>query len=314
MKVTFRDKTVMDDCLSAIRTTVSVLDRPEQAVKLSFKRNGKCFDTVVAVSQIESFNVVGLGLNGQPCNLVVLPVREFVRKAAAPKEPHNFFELTANVGYAGSDTSARKIGSASVFPIVEATLAPFGELLGNKLSLALQAAAHYENSRLRFPLGAQLRLNFSSASSIETVSGYKPNPCSFNTGSIFSPSEEDFNELSAEGARDSSAYFFVDKQLVQSSWRPFMFAEGGTLLNAGFDGHGSSPALNTSDYGQYYVGGGLGTPLWNWATLSIAYRFMRLNVRTPCPYCPPPSSEEFFIVNTTKVHSIMLKFGLRWDW
>ncbi len=312
MKVTFKDKTVMDDCVSAIRTTVTMVGRPEQAIKLSFRRRNACFDTTVLVSQIESFNIVGLGLDGQPCNVQVLPVREFIRRANGPKETYDFFELTANLGYAGTDTSARKIGSSSIFPGLEATVAPFGQFLGNKLSLALQAGAMLEGSRLRFPLGAHLRLSFGGANSVETVSGYKPNPCAFQTGSIFSPSEEDFDETPADGDRDSSAYFYIDKQIVHPSWRPFVFAEGGTLLNSSFDGHGANPSLNPSDYSQYYVGGGIGTPLWSWATVSLAYRYMRLNVRTPCPYCP--NSEDFFIVNTAKVHSIMLKFGLRWDW
>ncbi len=314
MKVTFRDHTVLDDCISAIRTTIMILDRPEQAIKLTFLRKGACFDTTVAVESIESFNIVGLGLNGQPCNLVVLPAREFVRSAAPPKEPHSFLEVTGTVAYAGSDTSARSIGSSTIVPGLEVDFAPFGAFLGDKLSLALQGGLMLESGRLRFPLGGQLRLSFSGATKVKTVSGYKPNPCSFNTGSIVSPSSEDFTELPSQGERDSSSYFFLDKQLVVPTWRPFAFVEGGTFFNGGFDGAGKSPALNESDYGQYYLGGGIGTPLWSWATISLAYRYMQLNVRTPCPYCPPPSSEEFFVVNTAKVHSIMLKFGLRWDW
>jgi hypothetical protein len=126
------------------------------------------------------------------------------------------------------------------------------------------------------------------------------------------PSDTAFHLSSNQTEVDSSIYYFLDRQIIVTGLRAFVFGEGGIIFNGGFEGAGSEPSLNKEEYSQYYVGGGMGLPLFDWATISLAYRFMRLNVRTPCAYCPPPT--DFYVVNTASVHSLWLKFGLRWEW
>lgn len=315
MKVTFRDKVSLDNCISAVRTMIEVMGRPEQAIKLSFLRATTCFDTTVAVESVESFSVVGLGLNGQPCTINVLPAREFVRTAEPPKVPLSFFEGCITASYAGSDKSQRAIGSASLVPGVELLIAPFGKLFGETFALALGGGAFIENNRTRFPLMGQARITLAGSPTVEARGEYFPSPCTFNGPPQLAPTSDGFAERPVSSERDSSVYYSLDKKLIVPDWRPFIFFEGGTILNSNFEGAGGEPSLNPDDYSQYFFGAGVGTPLFGWGTLSLAYRYMRLNVRTPCETCPPDAQNpEFYVVNTAEVNSIILKFGARITW
>ena len=114
--------------------------------------------------------------------------------------------------------------------------------------------------------------------------------------------------------RDSTVYLVREKKMVSDGFRPFLFVEGGIILSAGFDGAGRNPSLNPDEYGEYFLGGGAGLPIADFLTISLAYRYLRLNLRTPCPTCPPEltgNPDNFFIQNTNRAHSVLLKFGVK---
>jgi hypothetical protein len=307
--VLLRDRIRIEQCRSLVRTFLP--DGGTQAVRIQYRVGEKCRDTVVPITEVAEIGTVGLGLSGQPRVLPILPVREFERRNRPPDPSARFIELSILGGVAGKDTSQRRVGSAQVFPAVEATIAPFGTLLGKRWSLGLLVAASSDGSRWRIPLGGHLRYWFAPQGELVQIARYRPDSCTFNESTPFVASD-DYRERPTPYQRtDPSAAYVVDYIERSSGWQPFVFAEVGGMLNTGFRGAGSSPSLNPEEYNQWFVGGGIGTTAWHWLALSIAYRYQRLNVRTPCAVCPPtPDQPDNYVVNTAHVHSVILKLGI----
>jgi hypothetical protein len=90
---------------------------------------------------------------------------------------------------------------------------------------------------------------------------------------------------------------------------PYIFVEGGPILNGPFEGAWARPSVNPEEYNQYQVGAGGGIPITSWLHAQLAYRYMRLNLRTPCESCT-----DVYQVNTNNVHAVMLRIMIAWGW
>ncbi|MBK9247517.1 MAG: hypothetical protein IPM69_05255 [Ignavibacteria bacterium] len=318
MDVQFRDKTLLSNCVSVKREMIEINGSKQQALRLRFLKNSTCSDTIVMAHQVEYISTGSLGLDGNPFTLQVLPAREFLSTLDTNDIPASFVELTGNLGYGGSDESSRSIGFGSMYYGGELLIAPFGTFLGRKFSLALGGGAFLEGGRMRFPAIGHLRYTLLGEAHYETVYEFVPSACQFGTsdGKHIEPGSG-YTEVQSPTVTDSSVYFYRKNSIVQDDFRPYLFVEGGVVFNSSFEGNGSKPSINPDDYGQFLLGGGIGLPFATIFTASLGYRYMRLNLRTPCLTCPPAPNgnpDEFYVVNTNSVHSILLKVGLHFDW
>jgi hypothetical protein len=244
---------------------------------------------------------------GSPLVLPVYPSRELWRTTSSVA-PINFIEVTPFVGYGGSDTSTRKVGFPSIYEGVEVLAAPFGDMIGTNTVLAVGAELLMESSRVRIPAMAQLRYTFAGGEHLVDSAKYYPSNCALQCPGA-PPTANPFPTYSETqtGGRKDSASFFVHEQVVAHSvLQPFIYGEAAYIFNAGFEGAGKDPSLNPEDYGQWFMGAGIGSPIFGHFTASIGYRYMRLNLRTPCEAC-----QNKFIVNTDVSNALLAKIGLR---
>ncbi len=304
---------VLRNVRSAQREFVNVFGSNEQAIRLFIATGTGCRDTLLRVANILRFEYGGIGALGAPRSIPILPAREYFRtETNVVTPPLNFVEVTPILGYGGSDTSSRNVGFSSVYAGVEGLIAPFDSFFGEDLSLALGGGLMIEDGRTRFPVMAHLRWTFTGSPSVEEVFDYQPSPCQFGcggSGTVATPPEEGFIERISVGEKDSSVIVLHDKQIKQSTFRPFLFVEGGTIFDGSFEGSGTENAINKDDHAPYFYGGGLGTPIGSFLTLSLAYRRMQLHLLTPCETCPDKN-----VLNTNRTHSILLKIGGRFTW
>jgi len=314
MDVIFRNGPPLRHCLSATRTTVDVFGQREQGLRLTYRSGTTCVDTTVRIQDVQAFSMAGIGIGGQPLLVPVYPAREFYRETGVTGVTPGLFEITGLIGYGGRDESTREAGFDNVYYGAEALISPFD--LANGLKLAVGGGIFLERGRTRFPVQGHLRWEFLGSKHLETSEDFVPGPCRFRLPT--EPPEpspgDDYIETGLDGVRDSTVYLVRRKTVTENAFRPFLFIEGGLIFSAGFDGAGRNPSLNPDEYGEYFLGVGAGLPLWDPLTLSLAYRYMRLNLRTPCPTCPPDVTNDpdrYFIVNTNKAHTILLKLGVR---
>jgi hypothetical protein len=131
MDVEFADGTILRNVRSAARTVHTVLERQEQAMRLTWQdTNGKCRDTLVASESVTAFLHEGIGGTFGPLRYPVAPAREIYRENKVSVE-RSFFEIYGMLGYAGNDSTSRKIGFSSFYESIEGVVAPFGALLGD---------------------------------------------------------------------------------------------------------------------------------------------------------------------------------------
>lgn len=307
--VLLRDRTRIENCRSIVRTFLP--GSTVQAVRVQYLAGGICRDTIVPIVSVLEVGAVGLGLDGQPRIVPVLPVRQFERRERPPEPSASFVEVTAVGGATGKDTSVRRIGSSQLFPSVEAIVAPFGRMLGSRWSLGILGGASSDGTRWRIPLGAHVRYWFAPQGELSISAGYRPDSCTFNERTPIVLGD-DYRQVPVPYERtDPSAAYVLDYVEHSTGWQPFLFVEGGALFDTDFEGAGREPSLNPDDYGQWFVGAGAGTTAWRWLTLAIAYRYQRLNVRTPCAVCPPGvDAPNNYVVNTANLHSLLLKIGI----
>lgn len=312
MDVILRNRPPLRNCISAKRVMLTAFGAEEQGLLLRYRTATGCADTTVRLQDVESFSTASLGIGGQPLIVPVLPAREFFRETGLKEKGNRFFEITALAGYGGKDTSQREVGFNSIYFGGE-LLISIWELTKN-LNFAVGGGITVENSRTRFPLQGHLRLNLGGDGDIEDARDFIPGPCKFRIpGEAPTPSPgEDYVETSTAGNRDSTVYLVREKRRVAGGFNPFLFAEGGIIFSAGFDGAGRNPSVNSDEYGEYFLGAGFGIPIADFLTASLAYRYLRLNLRTPCPTCPPDvtgNPDNFFIQNTNTAHTVLVKFG-----
>lgn len=316
------DSTTIGNCIGMVRT---MIDGPVggvavQAVKFKIRTSAvACKDSVVPASRVASITVYSIGIGGQPCAVPIRPLAEYISTEGARSSNINFVEINGLLGYGGTDTSTRAVGFASMYFGAEVMVAPFGNLLGEKLQLAVGAGVIAEGGRLRIPALGQLRYTLFGGSSTVTTLRYVPDTCQFNGSGrpLPSSSQGTLSMRDNYGERDSSAYVIQEDKLIYGSFRPYIYGEGGWIFNAGFAGAGATPSANSEDYAQFLLGVGMGLPITDLINVSLGYRYMRLNLRTPCPTCPPDvtgQEDNFFVLNTNTVHSVLLKLGVHLPW
>lgn len=303
--VRLSDGRVLQNYRSVMRDLTSDFSGKQQAVRLFAWKNGQCDDTLIPATAISAVSMGGLGSKGSPLVIPLFPARELYR-VSADKVPTSFIEVSAFTGYGGEDTSSREVGFASVYQGLQVLVAPFGDFLGEKTQLALGAEALFEGSRLRIPVIGHLRYTLSGEDRLVDSVKYYPSNCALQCpmGTPIQSPDVGLSELVTSGRKDSSVYLIRDRTIERSAFKPFIYAEGAYIFNPSFDGAGPDPSVNPDDYGQYHLGAGFGLPFLEYFTASLGYRYMRLNLRTPCEGC-----NDRFILNTNETHSVLLKVG-----
>lgn len=297
---------------SVVRDTMHVGSTVVQALRLYRHTGDTCLDTLVVCHDVANV-VLGRTLGKVPPLYVPInPVPEF-QITRIPSRPTSFFEVGAWAAYAGADSSAQpRIGFENIMYGAEALIAPFGSLLGEKLSLAVGGGGLLEAGRLRVPILAQLRYTFATPTMREAVH-YVPGPCTFDCGqphaALALPADPDMVRLPGPETVDSTAALLRTTEVVVPTHAPYLFVEGAYVFNGNFDGRGPEPSVNPDEYGQYLFGAGVGIPVVWRLHAQLAYRYARLNLRTPCENC-----NELFLVNTNSIHAVMLRVMLHWGW
>lgn len=295
------------------RTTATIAGQVLQAYRLGYTdTERKCRDTVILANDMGSL-VMGVTLGKvPPLHVPIRPVSAY-RLTSIIADPTSFAEIGAFAAYTGSDDSranSQPIGINSLYYGADIVVAPFGDLLGYNVSLGLGVGATNEAARLRIPVLAQLRFSFSGTSTI-VESKYIPDSCTFECSGrkISTPvidsgitGEGSYERLPGPDSVDSTTILLLSHRIVRDASAPYVFLEGGPIFDGGFEGAGAEPSENPSDWGQYLLGGGAGLPVVGGLHVQLAYRYMRLNLRTPCEQC-----NEVFQVNTNVVHSILLR-------
>ncbi|RPI66593.1 MAG: hypothetical protein EHM43_11145 [Ignavibacteriae bacterium] len=241
----------------------------------------------------------------------MLPLREFERLTRTATKD-SWLEIGPVVAYAGADESdTPQIGFDNVLFGGEVLIAPFGTMLGQNLSLALGGTFLSEGGRGRFGPMAQLRFSFASWEQ-QRQSRFVPDACTFtcsNASDDTASPGSGYEQLYDLQRYDPAAYVAHETVNNRGDLRPYLFVEGGALFDTDFEGHGADPSLNPEDYGQWFAAFGAGIPLWDVVSVSMQYRYLRLNLRTPCPEC-----EDLYRVNTNNVHSALLRIAYRLEW
>lgn len=293
-----------------IRDTLRIGGELVQAYRCSALINGICADTVMLTDHTESM-VMGNTLGKTPPLYVPLrPVAEYTL-VTEPRSATSFAEIGGLFAYGGSDSSAApKIGFNGVYYGAEALVAPFGDLLGSNTALAIGGGVMMEGGRMRFPLLAHVRFTFSSANRVQRAR-YIPDACRFQCEPRADTIEAPQGAMRRPGpdSVDRSAILLRETVLETPEHAPYVFVEGGPVLNGTFDGAGALPSINSDDYSQYVLGAGAGIPVFTWLHAQLAYRYARLNLRTPCVEC-----QDVFQMNTNHVHAVLLRVFLHWGW
>ena len=306
MDARFRDGTTLQNVVSARRVLMREFGEERQGIRMRWYDEGTCRDTTLPVENVLSFSIGGLGIGGQTLVVPVRPAREFFRDQGEVAPSTRFIELGGLVGYGGPDESTREIGFNSVLFGAELLVAPFGDLRGERLALALGGGISVESGRIRYPLLGHLRFTLAGAPEVLSAERLVPNPCQFGReGEIAATvrDEGDLREVPRSAELDSTVYYLREKEVVSGSFRPYLYLEGGLYFDGDFEGAGDEPSVNPEEYDEYLLGGGLGLPVGP-LSIALGYRYSRLNLRTPCPAC-----EEKMVVNTNNVHGAVLKVG-----
>lgn len=293
-----------------IRDTVMIGGSAVQAYRLSSFVNGSCRDTLLVAEYAETL-VMGNTLGKTPpLYIPVRPVAEYVL-TGEPTRRASYAEGGIMFMYGGKDESAEpKIGFNGIAYGLEVLVAPFGTMLGNNLSLALGGGLMLEGGRSRFPILGHLRYTFTSTT-VRSSARYIPNACAFSctptSDTIAAP--QGAVRRPGPDSVDRAAILVHERVVEEPVHAPYVFVEGGPILNGSFDGAGPDPSVNPNEYGQYALGAGAGIPIFSWLHAQLAYRYARLNLRTPCVEC-----QNVYQVNTNSVHAVMLRVLLHWGW
>ena len=313
-----KDNQILYNVKSVKRVLYSKYGNDEEGIKVFYTFNGECLDTIFDIENVQAIRVSDIGGGGQPVQLEILPSRFYYRDVELTGIPSSFLEITGVAQYAGSydNPQEREVGFAPLAYNAEILLNPFG---GDKLRFAFLASAMFENDRIRAPLGVHLRYKlFGDQREVVTKDNFYPSACTFADGDKkalspndnLKPGEDKFEHVTLNMTEfDSTVYYTHDTRVETDFWRPFLFIEGGIIQDIVNDPAGLDKVINDEDYGQYFIGAGIGAPLWSSWTASLGYRYKRLNTKTPCITC-----DDLYILNTNNAHSFFLKFGYRLNW
>jgi len=293
------------------RETVRKYGRLIQAITIKKMIDNKCVDSVLLLDDISELKASGLGAGGQTLVIPVLQAREFYRPVNLSALRPNFIEARVQVGMYGADASKSIAGFSNPLIGMSALLSPFGRSFGDQVKLAVGGGVFFEGGRMRIPVFPHLRWTFMGSEREEEYYNYFPTACKFGIygEKPIRPTDRDLEEVPGTTKLDSTVYFQRNVRLIKDSFRPFVFVEGGPILNGVFDGSGKTPSVNPNDYGQYFFSIGAGLPFYDFLVASIGYKYQRFNVRVPCPACT-----DQFIVNTTTSQGIELMVGVNFTY
>jgi hypothetical protein len=316
MDVQLSSGSVLRNIRSAARTTVYQFGSPVQAIRLRSGSGGNnigdngCRDTILSAEAVTAFLHEGIGGTQSPLKYPVAPARE-IRRSNGVSVARSFAEILGNVGFAGADTSGRAIGFGDFYGGIEAVVAPFGDILGEYLSIGIGGGLMDEGSRLRFPLYGELRFTWPGSDRVDFVTRYYPDSCQFGIpgdADVAAP-WSNYEEV-PKSRTDKTVYFTRDREVVHASFRPYVYLDGGTVFDSKFDGAGTpANAVNPDFRKPLLLGAGIGHPIGDHWTIAIGYRYMQLHLATPCPQCVDRT-----IINRNTVHSITLRGGWRIGW
>jgi hypothetical protein len=328
--VVFKDGSTRQNCFSLTRVIPGTPLVEDQQIRLCFNDGGKIESQIVNVTKIKEITSYDVGGKGQNITIPILPAREFYKSNDSSKNqdgeklPFMFIELMGGIGYGGKDTTTRTINGKTIgfknFCYNGEALAGF--YLTDRFAVGVGAGIFSENSRLRYPLKGELRYTFRDrpAGSFDSYTNpkfykYYPDPCKIHN--IWDPTDRIRTEPVGlvernVGNSDSTVILMPvsesQKEESISIIEPYIFAEGGLLIDGKFDGSGKDKAVNPEEFGEYFAGAGLGATFWNFLTCNLSYRYYRLNIRTDCPVC-----DDAKIINTNNVHTINLKLGFHFN-
>lgn len=319
--VKFKGGESIKNCLSISRLMFQNLGREEQGAKITYLFNGSCKDTIVIAAKIKELKYGDIGSAGQPMVLPFLPARMFFREQGSVFVPSSFLELSGFLGFGGSynNPNNRDVGFSSIYYGLDALVNPFGSILGENLALAIGGELLIEAGRIRIPVFGHLRWKFWGKQTLgEKTDNFVPGVCKIRNPNdeIIDPNdklknkEQRYQEIpQSSDALDSSVYFVREKVVFTPFLRPYLFVEAGPIFNSTFKGAGNSDVVNPDLYGQYFIGGGLGANIGSFLQLSLAYRYMRLNLKTECIPC-----NNLWVQNVNESHSVVLKAGFYFNW
>lgn len=310
MNIVLRDGTLVEDVLGIRRDFCQTRTGLVQGIRLQYISGDSVRDSVYRVNDVVRYSSGGIGGTHAPLSRNILPVREF-QKVDEITPMMNVVDANATISYAGPDDSQREIGADNLLYGVKANVSPFGGLLGQQLTPAIQLGAVGESGRWRLLLGGQFRYNLISGREIVDTIKYYPNACNFafpGKNIPVHPASNDYEEVSSYGERDSTAILLREKGEYTTGFRLDAYAEAGTMFNTDFEGAGRSPAVNEDDYGQWYAGVGV-MATFDWFFVGLGYSYYKLSVRTPCENC-----QDLFLVNTNDTHTVELRLGYALWW
>ncbi len=252
-----------------------------------------------------------LGGGGGQHELPLLPAREFVPRRA-PSTRTSMVELGVVGGWAGGDTSRRSIGVDNTWFGAQVLVAPLGALLSRFVSLHVGGGVISEGGRLRFPLLGQLRFTLPClANRISDTVHFMPDSCALHDAGTRPPQPDPavFTESTRSPRVDSTSLAIHIYRLEETRFKAFLYVEGGMIVDGSFDGNASAEVINPGDRrDQMLFGAGGGISLGNVA-LMAGYRWMELQLATPCPTC-----QERRILNTNAITSLVITLAYRFPW
>lgn len=289
------------------RVTIKNYGKYIQGIKVTRINNGNCQDTILSINDVSTIYSSNLGIGGATLNIPVLPGREYFYDETQSILKLNIISLSSNLFFMGKDKSTRNIGTDQIAYGINFALYPFKDILGKRIKTGLGSGLLVENGRARIPLYGSIRYNFWGTEYEEEYFNFYPSPCKFGIEgeTPISPQNKNLIEVPTTEKVDSTVYFFLDRKIIKDEFRPYLFLNGGTLFDTGFEGSGSNTALNKDDYGQFFVQFGVGMPLFEIIDISVGISYYRFNLRTPCDAC-----SNYFIINTNNTISTFINFGI----
>lgn len=300
--ITVNQEVLVSNVTGIERTTEYLNGRPRQGLRVRYMLNSTCRDTTIPYTGPLRLHRGTIGLGSQ-IDIALLPACEYY--GGDPPRPSRLFAELGGIGAYTGATASRRRTDAKEFMGGGRALA--GAELLTDVDVAIGLEGLVEQNRLRLPLLGHVRWYPFGREKVELYFRYVPDTCRFgglhDTATI--PADRRFVRADASVDCDTTVYFIEDVRRIVPWFRPFLYAEGAYVFNGGFEGAGAKPALNPEDYGQYFGGAGIGMPLFGPVVISVGYRYMRLNNRTPCESCPAE-----FVVNTNTIHAATVTFGL----
>lgn len=302
IQVVNRDEQVLfRNVRSLQRATMYLYGRPHQGLRVRYMLGDTCRDSVIFFNGPLTLRRDVISVDAR-IDIPLLPACEYY--CGEPPKPSEWFLGIHGVGaYTGMDTSHRMTGSNQ---LLFGGRAVVGIALPIDFDLALGVEAFSERGRLRLPAFGHVRWYPFGSEKTESYFKYVPDECRFGGSSdtATAPSEAWCIRADKSSECDPTSYFVEDLRRIVPWLQPFLFGEGGLVLNGKFEGAGVKPSLNSQEYGQYFGGAGVGLRMFGAFVLSAGYRYMRLNNRTPCESCP-----DQFVVNTNVIHAATLTLG-----